>query len=147
MTGAVLFVTLLYVEVLTGVPLVRAFVGRLSPRVDRQMALVFLLFNLVTAMLFTLAQPLVCDLLERWLPADAEEDLSKTQYLYEEALDEPATALDLIEKEQLASSSACACTRRPCGPVPARPSVQGRCSSRSPSPRSPAGSSSFSTSS
>ena len=71
-TGAVLFVTLLYVEVLTGVPLVRAFLGRLSPRVDRQMALVFLLFNLVTAMLFTLAQPLVCDLLERWMPADAE---------------------------------------------------------------------------
>jgi phosphate:Na+ symporter len=83
------------------VPLVRALVGRLSSRVDRQMALVFLLFNLTTAIMFSVMQPAIFRLLEWWLPPDEQEDLSKPQFLYDEALNEPATALDLIEKEQL----------------------------------------------
>src|SRR5262245_44428361 len=65
------------------------------------MAFVFLFFNLGTAVIFTLGQGAIANALERWLPADTHEDLSKAQFLYEEALDTPATALDLIEKEQL----------------------------------------------
>jgi phosphate:Na+ symporter len=99
--GALLFVSLLYVEVVAGVPLVGALVAQLSSRIDRQMAFVFLLFNLVTAIVFSIAEPLVIGFLESWLPADDNEDLSQPQFLYEEALGEPATALDLIEKEQL----------------------------------------------
>jgi len=100
-SGAVLFVSLGYIEVFGEVPLVRALVGMASDRIDRQMALVFLVFNLTTAILFTLAQDWISRLLEWWLPADAEEDESKPQFLYDEALNEPASALDLIEKEQL----------------------------------------------
>jgi phosphate:Na+ symporter len=100
-TGAVLFVGLLYVEALQGVPLVRALVSQFSFRVDRQMALVFLLFNLTTAILFSVLQSPIYRLLQWWLPADEQEDLSKPQFLYDEALSEPATALELVEKEQL----------------------------------------------
>lgn len=65
------------------------------------MAFVFLLFNLTTALLFTVLQPAILRWLEWWLPADAQDDLSKPQFLYDQALNEPATALDLIDKEQL----------------------------------------------
>jgi phosphate:Na+ symporter len=100
-SGAVLFVSLLYIEVLRGVPLVHALVTHLSTQVSRQMAFVFLGFNLAMAILFSLFEPLVYRLLEWWLPADDQEDLSEPQFLYDEALDEPAIAMDLIEKEQL----------------------------------------------
>lgn len=100
-SGAVLFVLLLVLEAQLGVPLVLALVTRLSDRIDRQMALVFLLFNLTMAIVFTVAAPKLLHLLERWFPPDTQEDASKPQFLYDEALDEPATALDLIEREQL----------------------------------------------
>jgi phosphate:Na+ symporter len=99
--GAALFVVLLYIEAIEGVPLVRAFVARVSGAIDTQMAIVSLLFNLTMAVLFTIAQPAIYRALEWWLPADDQEDLSQPQFLYDEALDEPATALDLIENEQL----------------------------------------------
>jgi phosphate:Na+ symporter len=72
-----------------------------SQRIDRQMALVFLLFNLGTAIVFTIGQSWIHSLLEKRYPIDDEEDLSKPQFLYDEAVNEPATALDLVEREQL----------------------------------------------
>jgi phosphate:Na+ symporter len=101
-TGAALFATLLYVESYARVPLVLALVQHMTTRVDRQMAIVFLLFNLTMAIVFTMAQPALVKLLERWFPADEHEDLSIPQFLYEEALTEPSTALDLLAHEQLA---------------------------------------------
>jgi phosphate:Na+ symporter len=80
--GAVVFVPLLYVEVFAHVPLVYALARHLSTRVDRQMAFVFLLFNLSMAILFTGVLPFICRLLEWATPADGQEDHSKVQYLY-----------------------------------------------------------------
>ncbi len=100
-TGTALFVVLLYVEALGGVPLVRALVEHLASRPGQQMALVVLVFNLTMAAVFSILQTPVLRLLESWLPPDAHDDLSKPKYLYDEALSEPATALDLIEQEQL----------------------------------------------
>src|SRR5262245_30026903 len=101
MTGAAIFVSLLYLEALEGIPLVHALVARLSNRMDRQMALVFLAFNLTMAILFSIFQTPILQLLQRWLPAKDKDDLSRPQFIYDEALEEPSTALDLIEKEQL----------------------------------------------
>jgi phosphate:Na+ symporter len=100
-SGAALFVFLLYLEAFQGIPLVHAFVAHLSSRTDRQMALVFLLFNLTLAILFSIFQNNILRVLERRFPDDGEDDLSRPHFLYDEALDEPSTALDLIEKEQL----------------------------------------------
>src|SRR5262249_45103214 len=99
--GTVIFVALLYTERFTGVPLVYALVHHVSPRIDHQMAFVFLLFNLGTATIFTIGQSGIHALLEQRYPADEEEDLSKPQFLYDEAINEPSTALDLVEREQL----------------------------------------------
>ena len=92
---------LLYVEKVMHVPVVYALVRDVSPRIDRQMALVFLLFNLGTAIVFTVGQSWIHSLLERRYPVDDEEDLSKPQFIYDEAVNEPSTALDLVEREQL----------------------------------------------
>ncbi|MGE0449313.1 MAG: Na/Pi cotransporter family protein [Vicinamibacterales bacterium] len=100
-TGAVLFVSLLYAEAMGRIPLVLALVSTISGHVDRQMALVFLLFNLGTAVLFSAARSPLIRLLEWWLPADAQEDLSMPRFLYGESLEEPATALDLVDREQI----------------------------------------------
>jgi phosphate:Na+ symporter len=100
-TGAVLFAFLLYLEAFHGVPLVHALVAHLSNRIDRQMALVFLLFNLVPATLFSIFQSSILRVLEGWFPDDSKDELSRPHFLYDEALDEPSTALDLIEKEKL----------------------------------------------
>src|SRR5262249_30283512 len=99
--GAIIFVALLYTEAFTGVPLVYALVRHVSTRIDHQMAFVFLLFNLGTAIIFTIGQSWIHTLLEKRYPADEEEDLSKPQFLYDEAINEPSTALDLVEREQL----------------------------------------------
>src|SRR5215831_9976197 len=99
--GAVIFVALLYTEKFTGVPLVYALVRHVSTRIDHQMAFVFLPFNLGTAIIFTIGQSGIHTLLEKRYPADEEEDLSKPQFLYDPAINEPSTALDLVEREQL----------------------------------------------
>jgi phosphate:Na+ symporter len=99
--GAVIFVALLCTEKFAGVPLVYALVHHVSLRIDHQMAFVFLLFNLGTAIIFTIGQSGIHSLLETRYPADEEEDLSKPQFLYDEAINEPSTALDLVEREQL----------------------------------------------
>jgi phosphate:Na+ symporter len=101
MAGAALFVFLLYLEAFQGIPLVHALVAHLSSRTDRQLALVFLLFNLTLAIFFSIFQNKILRVLEHRFPDDGEDDLSRPHFLYDEALDEPSTALDLIEKEQL----------------------------------------------
>src|SRR5262249_16952634 len=97
----VIFAALLYVEKFMNVPVVYALVRHASPRIDRQMALVFLLFNLGMAIIFTIGQSWIHSLLARRYPVDDEEDLSKPQFLYDEPVNEPGTALDLVEREQL----------------------------------------------
>ena len=100
-SGVALFVILLYIESIGHVPLVYALAQQVFVRIDRQMAFIFLLMNLTMAVVFTAALPMVVRFLEWATPADTAEDPSKPRYLYDEALDEPATALDLIDKEQL----------------------------------------------
>src|SRR5579883_2510633 len=100
-TGSTLFMVMLYLEASLGVPLVHAFVSHLSSKPDRQMAFVYLLLNISMALLFSIFQGSILRLLQWWLPGDDTENLSKPQFLYYEALEEPATALDLIEREQL----------------------------------------------
>src|SRR5262249_24504098 len=76
-SGAILFVTLLYLEALEHIPLIHAAASLLSDRLDRQMAVVFLLFNLGMAILFTLFQRPILEWLERRLPPDKEESFSQ----------------------------------------------------------------------
>ena len=64
------------------------------------MALVYLLLQVVSAVLGTLFQRQLIALAARLSPPTLEESLARPRYLYAEALDDPRTALDLVEKEQ-----------------------------------------------
>src|SRR5262249_54241797 len=70
LAGAALFVFLLYLEAFQGIPLVHALVAHLSSRTDRQLALVFLLFNLTLAILFSIFQNNILRVLEHRFPDD-----------------------------------------------------------------------------
>jgi phosphate:Na+ symporter len=99
-TGAVVFVSLFYLEAYAGVPLVHALAGTLAGRIDTQMAWVNLLYNLVPALGFSLALGPTARLLERFWPATEAEDFARLRYLHPQALGDVETALDLVEKEQ-----------------------------------------------
>ncbi|MHB8519115.1 MAG: Na/Pi cotransporter family protein [Limisphaerales bacterium] len=99
--GALVLVPLFYVELHLRVPGMQHLVSRLSADLGHQMADVYFLFQLTAAAIVSLAMTPIHRLLERLSPATPEEELTRTQFIYEQALEEPETALDLVEKEQL----------------------------------------------
>jgi phosphate:Na+ symporter len=99
--GSLLFVLLFYVEEYAGVPLIKALCCALSDRLDWQAALSNLLCNLVPALIFTPLLVPTRRLLHHYWPATAAEDFVQLKYLHPQALTDPDTAIDLIEKEQM----------------------------------------------
>ncbi|MGA2052034.1 MAG: Na/Pi symporter [Opitutales bacterium] len=99
--GVVLFVGWFYVEFFTGMDGMHLLIERFSDQPERQAAVVALLFNLVTPMVCMLVIEPGRRLLERhWAPSE-RETLARPLFLQEHALEEPETALLLVEKEQL----------------------------------------------
>jgi phosphate:Na+ symporter len=83
----------------SGVPLVRAGVQAFTPDVRVQLALVFLLSNLLPALLLTPALGWCRSLLEWLVPSELGEIPGKPRYLTSSALADPGTAIVLLEKE------------------------------------------------
>jgi phosphate:Na+ symporter len=100
-TGSLLFVLLFYLELYRGVPLVKALCSALSGRLETQTAFVNLFCNLAPALLFTLLLWPTRRVLDYFWPATPAEDFARLQYLHPQALTDPDTAIDLIEKEQM----------------------------------------------
>lgn len=98
--GTIIFVPLFYLETSGGVPLVRALVSRFSPDIGHQMAHVFLIFQLATAFVISFVLTPIQKLLERISPPTEEEVLAKPQFIYDQAIEEPETALELVAQEQ-----------------------------------------------
>jgi len=82
-----------------GVPLVQAGVQAITPDVRLQLALVFLLSNLLPALLLTPALGWCRSLLEWLVPSELGEIPGKPRYLTSSALTDPGTAIVLLEKE------------------------------------------------
>ncbi|WP_026986910.1 Na/Pi cotransporter family protein [Fodinicurvata fenggangensis] len=98
--GAIFILALFYLELYTDVPLLRAAVERVTPELGMQLALIFLIIQVSSALLGSLLQhPLerLCALVS---PVAPHEELAKPRYIYQQALDDPESALDLIEREQ-----------------------------------------------
>jgi phosphate:Na+ symporter len=99
--GAAILVPAFYVETYSGVPLVAALAARLAGDADMQLALINFFFNVVPGvLLFFLVKP-AARALERRYPETAVDQASKPKYLYEQASDDPVSALRLIELEQV----------------------------------------------
>lgn len=99
--ASVLLAVLFYVEELTQAPLVLALTQRLASTESLQLAFAFVALQSTSVVLALATLRSAPRWLDRLSPATAEQDLSRPQYLNEQALADPESALDLVEKEQL----------------------------------------------
>jgi phosphate:Na+ symporter len=92
--------TALFLVEQAGVPLVAATVSLLAVPIATKLAVVFLISNLLPALVLTPALDHVLRILAKlWPDVPATEDPSRPMYLRPQALDDPASAFDLLQKE------------------------------------------------
>lgn len=101
LAGVAVVLPLFIAELLGLLPGVKALVFALTPSAATQVALVYLILQLVSAVLTTAFRGWIMGYISRISPPTAEEMLSKAHYLYAEAVDDAPTALDLVEREQV----------------------------------------------
>jgi phosphate:Na+ symporter len=100
LVSGALMMTLFYAEKGWNLPLVGALVERLSPELSLQLAVVFFLSNLLPAiLLWPFLGAVERGLCRLWPPGKAEED-SVPKFLRPQAHVDPATALDLVLREE-----------------------------------------------
>ena len=99
--GVLILVPVFYAELYGHIPGARNVVLFLTDDLGRQMAYIYLIFQLTAAVVVSVSMNPIQRLLEKLSPATTEEELSRVQFISEQALEEPETALDLVEKEQL----------------------------------------------
>jgi phosphate:Na+ symporter len=96
--GGGLMFGLYYLE-RSGIPLVLALSGEISAATDKRLAILFLLSNLIPALVISPFIPLVTRLLKQIWPSEAPDVPGAPKFLNTQALDDAATALALIRKE------------------------------------------------
>lgn len=99
--GSLILIPLIEIELDLGPPMVLALVRSLSADPAAQAAYVYLILQVVSALVVTVVQTPLMAVLERASPPTQEEELSRPRFIYEQALDEPETALELAEREQV----------------------------------------------
>jgi phosphate:Na+ symporter len=82
------------------VPLLAAGVQALTPTPGHQVALIYLICQLAAVATQLLFGEALQPLLERWSPPQPHESFAKPRYLYDQAVDDPETALTLVDREQ-----------------------------------------------
>ena len=90
--GVIIFVSLFYLEVYGQVPLVKKLVSTLTHNLKQQMAYVVLIFNWGVPLLLCFMLDPFYKLLMRICPPTKEEDLSKLQFMHDQALNDPESA-------------------------------------------------------
>ena len=96
----VVAVPALFLELEFGVPLMKALVLSLDQGLGQQMAIVLLLVNLLGALaLLAVVGPAERVFARLW-PATATEELEKTEFLHDGALEDGVSALSLVDLEQ-----------------------------------------------
>lgn len=99
-SGAMAMIALFYLETYLHVPLVMALLERLSHHTGTQVAIAFLLFNVVATILVTVFRPQILRWFDRTLPPSIEEQLSRPKYLLDVDPEDAETAMELLWREQ-----------------------------------------------
>jgi phosphate:Na+ symporter len=92
---------LFFIEKYYGLSLVHAFVTSLKIDTAKQMACIYLIYNLLGAIVMYAFRAPILKIIEKWCPPSLEEDIGKLRYLHDHAINTPNLALELAEKEQL----------------------------------------------
>jgi phosphate:Na+ symporter len=74
--------------------------ARLGGTTGEQVAVAYLILQVVSALSAGMLSRMLMTIAGRLFPPSVGDVLSKPHFIYEQALDEPETALDLVEKEQ-----------------------------------------------
>lgn len=98
--GATSMLALFLIESWSGLPLLRALLELITNNIALQIALSYVLFQLVSDIAIHFIHHRVSHYLARLAPPTTVETLSKPRYLYDEGLQEGGSALVLVEKEQ-----------------------------------------------
>ncbi len=99
--GAIILLPVFYLEVFEGYPLVRAFTEWVSVDDGVQIATVNLIFNALPGVFLFVLLGASARLLARLWPETLEEQASKPKFLHDHAAEDPDSAVDLIELEQI----------------------------------------------
>ncbi len=99
--GVALVLPFFVVETLGIAPGVRALAEAITTNSATQVALIYLLLQLVSASFASAFQRPLLGLMARFSRPTAEEVLSKPHYIYAEAIEEPRSALELVDREQM----------------------------------------------
>jgi phosphate:Na+ symporter len=99
--GLIFFVPMFYLEENLDIPLIKSLVSRMTPELEQQMAYVVLIFNFGVPFVLSFFLNPIHKLLVKLSPPTQEQDLSKLQFIHDQALGDPETAMDLVEKEHL----------------------------------------------
>jgi phosphate:Na+ symporter len=92
---------LYYLERLTGLPLALGLARRLAADDSLRLAFSFLFLQVTAVAAALIFARFAADWLGKLSPPTEEQDLSRPRHLSEQVLEDPESALDLVEKEQL----------------------------------------------
>ena len=98
--GVAMLLPIYLIEHYTGTPLLAAGIQALTSDTGHQVALVYLACQLGTVATQLLFGDALQPLLERWSPPQPQESFAKPRYLYDQAVDDPETAITLVDREQ-----------------------------------------------
>lgn len=98
--GALTMLLLFFVEQHTPIPLLQGLLTSVTDNIALQIALTYILFQIVSDLAMHGVHHRVTHLIEDLAPPTVEERLGKPRYLYEEGLDEATSALVLVDREQ-----------------------------------------------
>ena len=98
--GVAMLLPIYLIEHYTGEPLLAAGIQALTSDTGHQVALVYLACQLGAVAMQLLFGDALQPLLERWSPTQPQESFAKPRYLYDQAVDDPETAITLVDREQ-----------------------------------------------
>lgn len=99
--GLLAYVFLFYIEIWTHIPLVMGLLHHLFVSYSLALAFAYLFVQVTSAISFFFFKEKVASAIEGFFPESKEDRLAKPRYIYDQALAEPVTALELLERDEL----------------------------------------------
>jgi phosphate:Na+ symporter len=97
--GSLVFMMLVLLELATGWSGIKSWLAEWFGNVPEYVAVALLLIRLIPFIIVVAFHQKMADFLERIFPPITEETLANPQFLHDRAIDDPQTAMELVDKE------------------------------------------------